>query len=301
MTRLIQLSGVIIDHIYWVVEVPQPGSEAIVHRSSLTPGGGFNAMVAARRCGMVVAYGGSLGTGPFADLADKALKSHGISTLRPRLAAQDQGCCTVLIDATGERSFIAAEGADGTITDADLALIHPDPGDYLLLSGYALGYKASRDALTRWLHTQPKNLIFDPSPLVAQIPAPTLQATLNAAQWISANAAEAATLTQQPPAIAAQTLSNRPGGAIVRDGANGCYLAQHGQPAQHIPAYKVTALDTNGAGDSHIGAFIAALARGDSPAHAARLANIAAALSTTKEGPSTAPTLDRVLAALAHP
>ena len=74
-----------------------------------------NAMVAARRMGMAVAFGGTLGTGAFADRIAAALAGEGIDILRPRLAGRDQGCCTVLIDDAGERSFIASEGADGVV------------------------------------------------------------------------------------------------------------------------------------------------------------------------------------------
>ena len=45
--RLVQLSGVIVDHIYWVEAVPRAGEEAIVRRAVLCAGGGYNAMVAA--------------------------------------------------------------------------------------------------------------------------------------------------------------------------------------------------------------------------------------------------------------
>ena len=301
MTRLIQLSGVIMDHIYQVDAVPLPGQEAVVHGATLAPGGGFNAMVAARRMGMAVAYGGTLGSGPFAAMIADAMAREGIVALRPALAAIDQGCCTVLIDRHGERSFIASDGADGLVTAADLARITPAPQDWLLLSGYALLYPGSRAALTGWLETAPPGtLIFDPCPQIAAIPQASRTAALAAAHWISANRAEAETLTGcQDPAEAALALSDRAGGAVVRDGANGCYLAMAGQPARHIPGHPVQPVDTNGAGDAHIGAFIAALSRGDPALRACTLANVAAALSITRQGPSTAPTLQHVLAELA--
>ena len=40
--RLIQLSGVIIDLVYKVEQVPAPGTEAVVHGCTLAAGGGFN-------------------------------------------------------------------------------------------------------------------------------------------------------------------------------------------------------------------------------------------------------------------
>ena len=303
ITRLVQLSGVIVDHIYWVEAVPRAGEEAIVRRAVLCAGGGYNAMVAARRAGMAVAYAGTLGTGPFAEIVAAALVDEGIGTLRPRLAGQDQGCCTCLIDRAGERTFVASSGADGVVTAADLAALMPGAGDWCLLSGYALGYRDSRAALTEWLEARAgkMNLVFDPSPLVAQIPDRSRDAALTAATWVSANRAEAMALTGcADPEAAAATLAHRPGGAIVRDGANGCFLATADSPPRHIPGHPVRAVDTNGAGDTHIGAFIATLAETGDPFRAARFANIAAALSTTQEGPSTAPTKADVLSVLAQ-
>lgn len=304
--RLIQLSGVIVDHIYRVEAVPMAGQEARVLGSSMAAGGGFNAMVAARRFGMDVVYAGGLGSGPFADIAARAMRAEGIGILRPPLAGLDQGCCTTLVDNDGERTFIAAEGADGWTGDADLSLVPKVPGDWLLLSGYALSYRNSREALARWLdQAQGLQLVLDPSPIISTIPAPILATACRTALWISANAAEARVLTgETDPARAAETLAqDRPphGGALVRDGARGCHLAQRGRGVLHVPAHPVTAIDTNGAGDTHIGAFIAACAAGEPPAHAARIANVAAALSTTQEGPSTAPTRETVLTALAEP
>lgn len=303
MTRLVQLSGVCADLVYRVDAVPAPGSDAVVRGAAvMTAGGGFNAMVAARRAGLPVAYAGTLGTGPLADVCAAGLVAQGIETLRPRKPDMDQGCCTVLIDATGERTFIASEGADGQVLEADLAKLHLLPEDWLLISGYCLTYRGSREALTGWLNAHPAglNLLFDPCPQVALIAEDTLAAVMQAAAWVSANETEAAFLTGLAnPEESAAALAKGRKGALVRSGAEGCHLALPGRPVRHIPPYKVVAIDTNGAGDCHTGYFLALIARGAAPAHAARLANIAAALSTTIEGPATAPDLTSVLAAAA--
>ncbi len=297
--RLIQLSGVVVDLTYRVEALPAPGHEAIVTGFSISAGGGFNAMVAARRMGLHTVYGGTPGTGPFADITRAALKEAGIPILRPRLAGHDQGVCTVLVEPSGERSFVAAEGADGIVTDADLDGLPLRPGDWLLLSGYTLAYRRSREALTRWLMQRTRRrLVFDPAPLVAHLAPETLRAALGAALWVTANGAEAATITgQADPALAAQALAEgrKGGGAVVRIGAGGCWLAEPGRPARHHPGHPARAIDTNGAGDAHIGAFIAMLARGEDPERAAAIANVAAALSTETEGPATAPDLTTVL------
>lgn len=60
----------------------------------------------------------------------------------------------------------------------------------------------------------------------------------------------------------------------------------------------MNAVDSNGAGDAHVGAFLALLGRGASPYDAARGANAAAALAVTRRGPATGPTSDELAALL---
>jgi sugar/nucleoside kinase (ribokinase family) len=256
--RLMQLSGVIVDHVYRVEAVPRAGQEARVLSSYMAAGGGFNAMVAARRFGMEVIYAGGLGSGPFADIASQAMRAEGIDPLRPPMAGKDQGCCTTLIDADGERTFIASEGADGRALDADLALVKPRLNDWLLLSGYALGYLNSRDALHHWLAAaRGLQLVFDPSPLVNAIPEPILAAARQAALWISANAAEARFMTGgADPAQAAEVLaSDRPqrGGALVRSptGQCGSRHFHHKRRAVHGPDARNGSREDGGTKERH--------------------------------------------------
>lgn len=302
--RLLQMSGVVADLLYQVEAVPAAGEEAIVKGFSITPGGGFNAMVAAKRAGMMVFYGGSIGSGPFAKIIREGLNTEGIPFLRAQDLTRDQGCCTVMIDPQGERTFVASDGAEGHVTTEDLAQISFAEFDWTLLSGYTLHYPGSRNALHQWLSADEriKNLVFDPSPIIASLPREVLQTAMNRASWISANAREAAILSgHTDPAVAARALADtRPGdgGAIVRLGKEGCILALP-DALHHIAPYRVQAVDTNGAGDAHVGSFIARLACGDTPKEAVTYANVAAALSTTQQGPATAPTGAVVAGALA--
>lgn len=301
MSALLQMSGPVVDLIYRVRALPASGEEAEVEGFMLSPGGGFNAMVAARVAGMAVRCGGSLGTGPLAQIVRAGLERHGIEMPRPADPAHDQGCCTVLVEPSGERTFVASEGAEGHLTAADLAALPLAGCGWMLVSGYTLHYRGAREALAGWLATARElpALVFDPSPLVAGLGAEYLKPALDRAAWISANRREAAHLTgHDDPAESARALARGRAGALVRDGAAGCVLATE-QGCRHVPPHPVRPKDTNGAGDSHIGSFIARLDVTGDADHAARYANIAAALSTTVFGPATAPAaaeVERVLA-----
>ncbi|HTM86079.1 MAG TPA: PfkB family carbohydrate kinase, partial [Mycobacterium sp.] len=100
-------------------------------------------------------------------------------------------------------------------------------------------------------------------------------------------------------AVASQTEGGPGMGVVVRLGADGCVILAPGGEPVHVPGFAVEALDTNGAGDAHVGAFLAALAAGQHPLAAARRANACAALAVTRPGPATAPTAAEVDALLA--
>jgi sugar/nucleoside kinase (ribokinase family) len=130
---------------------------------------------------------------------------------------------------------------------------------------------AARTALAAWVPSVPEGVIviIDPGPLGEAIP----DAVRARADWWSSAAGEAV------------------GGRsrILRRGAAGCDL-----DGERIAGFEVTAIDTNGAGDAHVGVFAASLALGFDPRTAAVRANAAAALAVTRRGPATAPTRDEL-------
>ncbi|MFG2789616.1 PfkB family carbohydrate kinase [Streptomyces sp. NPDC048419] len=86
---------------------------------------------------------------------------------------------------------------------------------------------------------------------------------------------------------------------LVRADKDGCWLSAPGQPPVHVPGFPVTAVDSNGAGDAHVGAFLALLGQGHDAQTAARGANAAAAYAVTHRGPTTAPGRSELIAFLA--
>lgn len=292
---VLQLSGVVVDLVFRAPHPPARGEDVPASAFRMEAGGGFNALAAARREGAPAVYGGGLGTGPFAALARRALAAEGIAAVQaPR--ARDQGVCVVILDDSGERSFLSAEGADGELTDAELAPLRGADWGAVIVSGYPLVHPGSGPALARWLAAaEGARVIFDPTSMLGEIPPEAMAAALARAAWTSANAPEAARLAgRQGPgeALAAALLARMgPGaeGAVVRLGPEGCALALRGGGAVRVAGFPVAALDVNGAGDAHLGVFAAGLIRGLSPEGAARRANAAAAIAVTRPGPATAP------------
>ena len=70
---------------------------------------------------------------------------------------------------------------------------------------------------------------------------------------------------------------------LITLGAKGVYVATAGKK-EVVPAFRVIPVDTTAAGDAFNGALAVAIAEGKALLDAARFANAAAALSTTKMG-----------------
>jgi sugar/nucleoside kinase (ribokinase family) len=298
--RLLHLGNVVVDVVLSVPELPERGADMLADATEVTPGGGFNVIVAAVRQGLPVAYAGGYGSGPFASLALAALREARVEVLQRPKAGADTGFVVTLVDDGGERTFVTSRGAEAGVTAEDLAGVSAGPRDAVYLSGYSFVYPMNRRALVEWLDRLAEGnvVFFDPGPLADSVPAEVLDRVMRRADWVTCNAREAAMLTGlDDPVAAMQALVGRGSvlpdgrrGVLVRTGPHGCLLGRPGAAPVRVPGLPVEAVDTNGAGDTHTGTFIAALAEGADPLTAARWSNAAAALSVTRHGPATAPT-----------
>jgi sugar/nucleoside kinase (ribokinase family) len=305
-TRLLHLGNVVVDVVLYVPALPEPGGDVFATEAQTAAGGGFNVMAAAARQGLAVAYGGVIGTGPFATLALAACAAEGIEVLQPAKPGLDTGLVISVVDASGERTFLTSRGAEATLTAADLDPVRPAPGDAVYLSGYGLAHPSNAAALLGWLGRLADDhvVVLDPGPLADTLPDGVLRPALGRADWVTCNARESARLTgSTDPREAVRVLTGRlpRAGILVRIGPAGCLLGLRGSPPEHVPGFAVEAVDTNGAGDTHTGVFLAALASGAGPAEAVRRANAAAALSVTRRGPATGPAAAELDAFLSSP
>jgi sugar/nucleoside kinase (ribokinase family) len=305
MSSLIHLGNAVVDLVLTVPHLPERGGDVLADGATEWVGGGFNVMAAAARQGMAVTYAGVHGTGRRGDLVRAALSAEGVRLLQPVHRGLDTGLVVVMVGADGERTFVTVPGAEAQLDAAALARVVPGPDDVLYVTGYSLAHPANRAALIDWLPGagDARFVLFDPGPLVRTLPTDAVGVVLERADWVSANAAEAATLTGTgDPAEAARALLARTGGdgVVVRCGAAGCVLALPGADPVVVPAVPAEVVDLNGAGDAHTGAFLACLAGGADPLTAARWANAAAGLAIGRRGPATGPTSGEVAGLLAR-
>ncbi|RFC69402.1 MULTISPECIES: PfkB family carbohydrate kinase [Mesorhizobium] len=292
-TRLLHIGSAVVDYVYRIAALPQHGTEVTASDYQVLPGGGFNLMVAAIRAGLPVAFAGQHGTGPNGDILRTAMAQEGVDVLTAANPVMDSGVCTVLVTDDAERTFISWPGAESRpINDED---IEAGEGDWLFASGYTLSYPNSAASVAATIERLAKDrpLVFDPTPVVGEIAPDLLARVLRQCRWLSCNVGEAGFIAGEAQDTARALLEQhcpRAEGVVIRAGAEGCLVSLRNGRERHIAGIAVEAVDTNGAGDTHIGAFIASLAAGYDAFQSARYANAAAAIAVTRHGGSTAPT-----------
>jgi sugar/nucleoside kinase (ribokinase family) len=275
--RVVTIGNAMADVIASVPRLPERGGDVLARSGRIEiGGGGFRAVLAARAAGADAVYAGRIGTGPLGDLVRAALERAGVPAPLPAVPDADTGHVLTLVEPDGERTFATVPGAEQAQPLPLDGLLQP--GDALHVHGYGLTAPARASAVAAVVAAVPASVVvlLDPGPLAPPDALPLLLPRLD---WWSGNTREAAACCgTADPREAARAIADRVrAGAVVRYGAAGCVVAVRGGDPVHLPAPSVQAVDTTGAGDVHVGTFLAALVRGVEPIAAAAEANAAAA------------------------
>ena len=314
--RVVLMGQILVDLAVRGDALPGPGGDVWAVDEGMHVGGGFNALVAARRMGAEAISLSPIGSGPHSSLIQAALEHEEITDLGPRIAGIDNGFCIAFTDRTGERTFISTKGAE-TMSPASawadfVRTMHP--GDVLYIDGYLMDHPANREAAEAALRVLPKGVrvLLDVSPVIgipSTLPSDGVIVSMNhrEAQEIARQRGDASVRDQclQPREAARAMLAALDRPVLLRAGAEGAYFVRSCDAAlsasdtdpSYIPTPRVEAIDTNGAGDAHSGVLAASLAQGIPLKRALLLANCAGALSTTVVGPASCPTREEIEAA----
>ena len=314
--RVVLMGQILVDLAVRGEALPSPGGDVWAVDEGMHVGGGFNALVAARRMGAEAVSLSPIGEGPYSSLIQAALTREGITDLGPRIAGIDNGFCIAFTDRTGERTFISTKGAETMAPESAWAdfVRTMNPGDVLYIDGYLMDHPANREAAEAALRVLPEGvrILLDVSPVIGipdALPADDIIVSMNLreAQEIAHQRGDASVRDwcREPREAAPAMLSLLGRPVLVRAGAAGAYFVHpdgtapnaSNEDAAHIPTPHVEAIDTNGAGDAHSGVLASSLAQRIPMERALLLANCAGALSTTAVGPASCPTREQIEAA----
>lgn len=289
INRLVSLGSVIVDLVLEVPTLPDRGGDVLASQRGMAAGGALNVLSAAARLGLPGLYAGPHGTGPFGDLVRAALARERVEVSIPPNSNLDTGWTLALVEPDGERTFVTVTGADALVSAEALRSIHYRDGDAVYVSGYDLAYPGAAAAISEHVAALSRGLfvVLDPGPLVPDIDPDRLDAVLHRTDMLSLNAREVDALGGVDVVIKRA----RPAATvIVRQGPSGATIHTPGAEPVSVPSINVQAVDSSGAGDVHVGASLAGLARSMSWPEAVLFANRAAAYAVSRPGPAAGPT-----------
>ncbi|NWF69751.1 MAG: ribokinase [Chloroflexi bacterium] len=270
------------DLVTYLPRLPKPGETLSGKRFVTGPGGkGSNQAVAAARLGAQVTFIGRVGKDTLSEMAYSLWRQENIQTQHVR---QDEvhstGVAIILVEESGENVIVVTLGANLAISrsDIDLAaetIAHANVLMTQLEIDHEIAAYALQTARAKGVRT-----ILNPAPAVKLPPQVTALA-----DFITPNETEllivagekdagqaAAALLQSEQQTVVMTLGERGARWVNRTGSS------------IVPAYRVEAVDTVGAGDAFNAGLAVALAEGKTLPEAILFANAAAALCVTRHG-----------------
>ncbi len=233
---------------------PRPGETIFGRKFDLGFGGkGANQAVAARLCGANVGMVAKVGSDLFGPATIGNFESQGIDATYVRIAeGVSSGVAPIFVDPSGQNRIIVVKGANDTLTPEDVDAAAPllRKADTIIMQ-FEIPFGTV-------CHTVNES----EAEAITGMPVHSIDEARNCAEFL---------LRQGMRRV------------VITLGERGS-LAAGPDRIDLIPAFKVQAVDTTGAGDAFIGSFAVFLSEGLPAAEALTRASLYAALSTTRVG-----------------
>jgi ribokinase len=277
---LVVLGAVNVDLVVRGVPLPRPGETVLGGSFERHHGGkgGNQAVAATRALRGGPAYGavrslGAVGDDPMGAEALEALRNEGVDVSHVSVVPQTAtGVALIVVDDRGENQIAVAPGANATLTSGvvEAGLEGFGPGSVLLVS-----LEVPMDVVRRAAERARElggTVVLNPAPAAEEA-----RALLDVADVITPNQRELSVLAHDTESIR----TAHPGLRVVLT------LGERGAEIDGfiaVPAPRVRAVDTTGAGDTVNGVLAAGLLEGRPLEEAARRAVSAASASVTRAG-----------------
>ena len=291
MGKIIVAGSSNIDMTAYVKTLPRPGETIGNGRFLQANGGkGANQAVAAARLGGDVVFLTCVGDDMQGRMLKEVFASDGIHTEYMKFSSTSPtGTALIFVADDGENCIAVAPGANGELLPGDIdAAAEAFSGASWLLLQLEVPLKTVFHAVDV-AYEKGIKVILNPAPISGTIP----QEVLRKLWLITPNETEAEKLTgikihlaedayRASEALLAQGVQN----VIVTLGSSGSVIC-NASSREFVPARKVEAVDTVGAGDVYNGALVTALSEGKSLPDAALFATLASSIAVTRPGAQT--------------
>jgi len=250
-------------------------------------GKGSNQAVGCARLGAKVSFVAKIGSDDFGEMAMGLYRSEGIDVSNvAQIDAAPTGVGFILVDASSGDNCIGIDpGANGHLTPADVSQCEAAlNSSAVVLTQLEIPVEAAEAALVRG-RARGVLTILNPAPV-----RPLPSAVLQMVDVLTPNQTEAKVLlgrdpaeTADPVAIGRELLRKGVKQVVMTLGEKGALIVTPSS-STHVPAIRVSAVDTTGAGDAFNAGLAVALACGASLDLAVQFAVVTGGLAVTKEG-----------------
>lgn len=289
MNRVIVLGSINLDTTLRMVKLPLPGETVHAHEVFSSGGGkGANQAIAAQRSGAQTSFVGAIGTDAAGTLMLDLMHQDGIDcSLINTLENERTGSAIVMVDDLGENSIVINSGANNKIDlESQKGFEEQLKKSDFLISQFEINQDAIIAAFQRARDCGVVTVL-NPAPAIENIPKKLLQNT----DILIPNQSEIEIISKRSihseedlDEIGKSFLKMGVKGLIVTLGSKGSYFYSSNSSG-FVPAIKVNAVDTTGAGDTYIGALVSVLKKDLSNfRHSIEYATAASAISVQRFG-----------------
>lgn len=277
---------------------PKYGDTASAKKIEMQPGGkGSNQATGVAKLGGEVTFLGSVGQDAMGDQMITNLQSNGVDTKYiKRSETSETGTFVVILDDDGENTMVGTLGANNDIPAKYIQDAFRTIDSKVLLLQMETSPESIKAALKE---ARAKNMfiILDPAPADG-----FFDEALQYADCVTPNKQETKKIsgievtTKEDAIEAAKIIANKGvKSVVVKMGSDG-NIVYHDGKIDFVPAYKVKAVDTVGAGDTFVSALSVHYAKHQNIVDAVDFGNKAAALKVSRTGGQVAiPTYQEVM------
>jgi len=295
------IGDALIDHQYWIHEMPKSGEDvAILSSASHSGGSAANTAIALQKQGVTCAFCGRLGNDKFGLDIIAQMKEIGIDISCIQYSG-DTGYTLTIIDRHGERTMFSYRNAYAFRPAMTKELLHTiQKAKVLFLSGYMLIDKQQADFVidaARYAKRKGCYVMLDASPVIGQADGDLVSAVLSLTDIILPNRLELEMLSNTTDlSVGLERLHHYVPCIALKLGGKGSRLSI--MPGFSLPdgrilndkeeysaeVERVSVIDTTGAGDSFNAGFTASFLRCETPDKWIKAGNVLASQVVARKG-----------------
>lgn len=271
---ILVIGSVVADIIVRIPHLPHTKEDLHIQKQTCSLGGcAGNVAILLQTLGIPYDLCAPIGQGIYGDFIYEQLSIRNMHSILPRCKEMN-GCCYCMVENNGERTFLSLHGAEYHFQPEYFDVIDPKQYDQVYVCGLELEEETGNYIIEHLNTANYPHIYFAPGPRVHHIPSERLQAMFDLHCILHLNEEEACQYTNQDTieAAAKQLYAKTQNHVIITRGEQGCLIYEHDH-ITYLPTTPAHVVDTIGAGDTHIAAYMAAQALSLSPAASASFAN----------------------------